>query len=125
MGDHPGDHRPAVPTALEDLIAGLGELERVFGEPARAVVPRVQAKLTEAMAARDRGDPVETLRAIGAAMEALARLADRLDPQDAMLMRAIGERFQTALLRGDMPQAKQGLDVMFERSGARQRKPRE
>ncbi|MGH7787180.1 MAG: hypothetical protein ACRERC_09970 [Candidatus Binatia bacterium] len=125
MGERPGDHRPAVPAALEDLIAGLGELVHVFGEPARAVVPLVQAKLTEAMAARDRGDPVATMRAIGAAMEGLARLADRLDPPDAMRMRAIGEHFQTALLRGDLPQAKQGMDVMFERSGARQRKPPE
>ena len=70
------------------------------------------------MAARDRGDPVATLRAIGAAMEQLAQLADRLDPQDAMLMRAVAERFRAALLRGDVPEAKQDLDVMFERSGA-------
>jgi len=115
-------HRPAVPVALEDLIAGLGDLERVFGPAARPVIPAVQARLTEAMAARDRGDPVATMQAVGQAMEQLAQLADRLDPQDAMRMRAVAEHFQAALLRGDTPAAKQGLDVMFERSGARVRK---
>jgi len=109
--------------ALEDLIAGLGELERLFGDAARAVVPAVQARLTEALAARDRGDPVATLQAIAAAMQQLAQLADRLDPDDAMLMRAVAGRFQAALLRGEMPEAKRDLDVMFERSGARYRKP--
>ncbi len=116
-------HRPATPAALEDLIAGLGELEGLFGEAARAVIPAVQARLIEAMAARDRGDPVATLRAIGAAMEQLAQLADRLDPQDALLMRAVAERFHAALLRGDVPEANQDLDLMVERSGARYRKP--
>jgi hypothetical protein len=116
------DPRP-VSNALEDLIAGLGELEQVFGEPARAIIPAVQLRLTEAVAARDRGDPVATMRAIGAAMEQLAQLADRLDPHDAMQMRSVAERFQTALLRGDVPEAKQRLDVMFDRSGARYRTP--
>jgi hypothetical protein len=115
-------HRAAIPIALEDLIAGLGDLERVFGPAARTVIPTVQARLTEAMAARDRGDPVATMQAIGHAMEQLAQLADRLDPQDAMRMRAVAEQFQAALLRGDTPTAKQGLDVMFERSGAQYRK---
>jgi len=117
------EHRPSVPGGLEDLVAGLGELEQLFGDAARAVIPAVRSRLGEAMAARDRGDPVATMRAIGAAMEELARLADRLDPQDAMLMRAVAGRFQGALLRGDEPEAKQGLDTMFERSGARHRKP--
>lgn len=119
------DHRPDIPTTLEDLVRGLAELEQVFGEPARAVVPVVQARLREAVAARDRGDPVATMQAIGAAMEELARLADRLDPQDALLMRAVAQRFQGALLRGALPEAKEDLDVMFERSGARYRKSRD
>jgi hypothetical protein len=118
-----GTEHPSAPTALEGLIAGLGELEHLFGEPARALIPPIQARLLEAAAARDRGDAVATMRAIGAAMEQLAQLADRLDPHDAMQMRAVAERFQTALLRGDVPEAKQGLDVMFERSGARYRTP--
>ena len=119
------EHRPSVPVVLEDLIAGLDELERLFGDAARSVVPAVQARLREAMAARDRGDPAATMQAIGAAMEQLAQLADRLDPQDAMLMRAVAERFSGAVLSGDTPQAKQDLDLMFERSGSRYRKPNE
>lgn len=117
------DEHRAIPNALEQLIAGLGELEQVFGEPARALVPALQARLAEAMAARDRGDMAATMRAIGAAMEALARLADQLDPRDAMQMRAVAEQFQAALVRGDVPEAKQGLDTIFERSGARYRIP--
>lgn len=116
------DHRAAVPGALEDLIVGLDGLEQVFGAAAQAVVPVVQARLREAVAGRDRGDPLATMQAIGAAMEELARLADRLDPQDAMLMRAVAQRFQGALLRGALPEAKQDLEMMFEQSGARYRK---
>ena len=63
------------------------------------------------------------MQAIGVAMEQLAQLADRLDPHDAMLMRAVADRFRVALLGGDLPEAKQDLDLMFERSGARYRKP--
>jgi hypothetical protein len=120
MGDQ---HRPSVPVGLEELVAGLSELEALFGDAARAVVPAVQAQLRAAMAARDRGDPVATMQAIGVAMEQLAQLADRLDPHDAMLMRAVADRFRVALLGGDLPEAKQDLDLMFERSGARYRKP--
>lgn len=116
------EHAP-IPGALEGLIGGLDELERLFGESARALIPAIQARLIEAAAARDRGDAVATMRAIGAAMEQLAQLADRLDPHDAMQMRSVAERFQAALLRGDVPEAKQGIDVMFERSGSRYRTP--
>jgi hypothetical protein len=119
----PDDHRPDVPSAIEDLIAGLGEMERVFGAAAGAVIPVVQTRLQEAVAARDRGDPVATMRAIGAAMEELARLADTLDAQDAMAMRTVARRFQAALLRGDVPEAKSDAEVMFDRAGARYRKP--
>jgi hypothetical protein len=120
MGDQ---DRPGVPVGIEDLVAGLGELETLFGDAARAVVPTVQARLREAMAARDRGDPVATVQAIGAAMQQLADLADRLDPQDGMLMRTVADRFRVALLGDDLPEAKHDLDIMFERSGARYRKP--
>jgi hypothetical protein len=37
-------------------------------------------------------------------------------------MRAVSAQFRTALLRGNVPEAKHGLDVMFERSGAKERK---
>lgn len=116
------EHRPTVPTAIEQVIEGLAELENVLGESARGALPVVRAKLTEAMSARDRGDPVATMRAIGEAMERLAGLADRVDPQEAALMRTIAGNFQHALLRGDLSQAKQGLGVMFDRSGAREKK---
>jgi hypothetical protein len=116
------EHRPPVPIAIEQLVEALAELPNVLGGAAREAIPAVQAHLLEAMAARDRGDPAATLEAMGAAMERLAALADRLDPAEAALMRAVAANFRSALLRGDVPQAKQGMDVMFERSGAREKK---
>ena len=116
------EHRPAVPVALEQLIDGLSELEIVLGDAGRRALRIVQARLTEAMAARDRGDPVASLQAIGAAMERLAALADRLDPNEGAIMRTVAERFRSALLRGDVPEAKGDLDLMLEKSGARERK---
>src|SRR4029450_13004594 len=67
------EHRPSVPIVLEDLIAGLDELERLFGDAARSVVPAVQARLREAMAARDRGDPAAAMQAIPPGMGRLGR----------------------------------------------------
>jgi hypothetical protein len=109
-----------IPVALEEVIEGLSALPAVLGDSAAPVVTAVQARLTEAMAARDRGDPVEMMRAIGDAMEKLAGLADRLDPHEAAMMRAVSSQFRSALMRGNVPEAKQGLDVMFERSGSRE-----
>ena len=116
------EHRPAIPIALEEIVGGLSELAALFGDAAPTVLAAIQVHLTQAMAARDRGDPVATMQAIGAAMEKLASVADGLDPREAAVMRAVAEQFQGALLRGDMPEAKQDLEVMFERSGARVRK---
>jgi hypothetical protein len=116
------EHRPAIPLALEDVLRGLSELGVVLGEPGKAALPVIQTKLTEAMAARDRGDPVAVTEAIAAAMEQLVALAGRLDPGEAAMMKAVAERFRIALLRGNVPEAKQDMDVMFRRSGARERK---
>jgi hypothetical protein len=115
------DHQPPIPLALEQLVQGLGELEIVIGPNARPIVAGVRDGLIQAMAARDRGDPVEALRLIGTAMEQLATLADKLDPNEAMLMRTVSDRFRSALLRGNLPEAKQGMDVMFDRAGAKKR----
>jgi hypothetical protein len=52
-GHDQNDHRPGVPAGLEDLIAGLGEVEQLFGDTARAVFPPCGAA-QRAMAARDR-----------------------------------------------------------------------
>jgi len=120
----PNEHRPVVPLALEQVIAGLSELEVVLGIAVRGALTAVQMRLTEAMAARDRGDMVAAMQAVGQAMDQLAALAERLDPQEAMLMRMISDRFRSALLRGDQAEAKEDLEVMFERSGARERKNR-
>ena len=119
----PTDHQPSIPQVLEQVVVVLGELEVVFGTSARPALAAVRARLTDAMAARDRGDPVASLQAIGEAMHQLAALAQHLDPNEAMLMRAVAERFGAALLRGNEAEAKQDMDLMFQRSGARERKP--
>lgn len=115
-------HQPTIPEGIEHVVTALGELEVVFGAVARPLLAAVRERLTEAMAARDRGDPVASVRAIGAAMDRLAALAGRLDPQEAVLMRVVAERFRTALLRGNQAAAAQDLDVMFQQSGARRRR---
>jgi hypothetical protein len=118
-------HQPDMPVVLEQLVSGLRELEIVLGDVGRATLPAVRASLTAAMAARDRGDPVAALRAIGTAMTQLASLADRLDPQEAAMMRMVTDRFRSALLRGDLPEAKQDMDVMFTRSGSTEKKTKD
>jgi len=115
------EHKPDNPIAIEQLIAGLEELQVVLGEPARRAVPEVRVRLIEAMAARDRGDRVGALGLIGVAMAKLLELGDHLDPNEAALMHAVTDHFRTAVLRGDVPAAKQGMDVMLERSGSRER----
>ena len=115
------EHQPAVPLAIEQVVARLSELEVVLGESARGAMPRVRDHLLAAMAARDRGDPPAALQRIGQAMEYLAALADRLDPAEALLMRALAERFRNALAHGDQATAKDAAATMFDKSGARER----
>jgi len=117
----PDEHQAAIPIAIEQVVARLSELEIVLGSAGREVMPIVRARLTDAMAARDRGDPPAAIANIGEAMDHLAALADRLDPAEAMLMRALSQRLRSALLRGDDATAKQAAGTMFERSGARER----
>jgi hypothetical protein len=115
------EHGSAIPIALEQLIHGMSELESVLGDAGKKALPVIRSRLIEAMAARDRGDPVATMQAVGAAMQQLGGLADNLDPVEGQMMRAVANRFQQALMRGDMPEAKSDMEQMFERSGARSR----
>ncbi len=117
----PDQHQPAVPLAIEQVVARLSELELVLGESSRGALPRVRDHLLAAMAARDRGDPPAALQRIGQAMAELAALADRLDPAEALLMRALAERFGKALAHGDQATAKDAAAAMFDKSGARER----
>ncbi len=114
-------HAPQIPRAIEQLLHVLGELAVVLGEPGRRAVPIIRTRLIEAMAARDRGNRDATLNAIGAAMREIGALADGLDPLEGQMMRALANRFESALLRGDLGDAKRGADEMFTRSGARAR----
>ena len=97
--DH--SHAETVPVALESVIGGLKELEVVLGVQAAPAVAAVQMALIEAMAARDRGDIVDSIRRIGGAMDRLTALADSLDHEEATMMRMVAQGFRNALLRGD------------------------
>ncbi|MBI3783344.1 MAG: hypothetical protein HY270_08075 [Deltaproteobacteria bacterium] len=111
-------HAEAVPVALESVIGRLRELEVVLGPQAAPAVAAIRSALVEALAARDRGDIVDSIRRIGAAMDRLTALADGLDHDEATMMRAVAQGFRNALLRGDEAQAKQEAAAMFARSGA-------
>ncbi len=116
------DHQPVVPIALEQLVAGLAELELVLGDDGKRLVPLIRERLIEAMAARDRGDSAAMVASVGRAMKELAAVGDRLGSDEGQLMTMLAQRFEGALLRGDLSEAKRDMDVMFDRSGARYRR---
>lgn len=115
-------HEEEIPIAIESIVARLGDLEVVLGAHAGPTVGAVRALLIAAMAARDRGDTPNALVQIGHAMDRLAALADGLDPAEATLMRALTQNFRAALLHGDDARLRQSTAVMFEKSGALERK---
>jgi hypothetical protein len=107
---------------LESVTTQLDQLQAVLGSHVAPALTAVRAALISAMAARERGDKAGAVQQIGAAMDRLAALADQLDPDEATLMRAVAHGFRDALLRGDTAHAKQTAAVMFEKSGALERK---
>ena len=118
-------HEEQIPLAIDAVVTRLADLEIVIGAQAAPVIAAVRSTLIRAMAARDRGDLPAALRDIGGAMDRLTALADQLDPAEGMLMRTIAQSFRTALLRGDDSQAKQDAALMFQKSGAVERKKTE
>ncbi len=116
-------HEPDFPLGLDSFVNRLGELETVFGAKVAPTLAAVKERILYAMAARDRGDMPAAFRELQEGMEQLARLADELDSSEAQAMRAVAQMFRTALARGDAAEAKRNAAIMFERSGARERKP--
>jgi hypothetical protein len=106
------------PESLEALIAGLRDLAVVFGPQAAPALANVRSRLEAAVGARKAGDTRRAIAEITTAMQALARLADTLDPNEAAMMRAIASRFETALGRGDSAEAADSVDAMRKKSGA-------
>ena len=114
-------HVEQVPRELETVIAQLQQLEVVLGKQVAPAVKAIRAALFEAMAARDRGDVPAAVDHIGSAMDYLTALADKLDPAEAVLMRALAQSFRAALRRGDDVQAQQSTRFMLEKSGGAER----
>jgi len=111
-----------IPVALESVTTRLDELQSVLGLQVAPALGAIRTALLNAMAARDRGDRAASLQQIGIAMDQLAAMAEQLDPDEAALMRVVAHNFRTALLRGDAAHAKHNAAVMFEKSGAVERK---
>lgn len=111
-------HEFESPPALETLLTRLGEMEIVLGAAAAARLGAVRAELQRAVALRVDGDPPAAAAAIRRAMEELAALVAAVDPSESVLMRAVVERFSSALLRGEHHELERTADLMRERSGA-------
>lgn len=107
---------------IEAVVDRLGGLELALGPSVRPLLSFVRDRLIAAMAARDRGDLPAAISCIGTAMDELAAYAGRLDPCEAGTMRDASQALQRALLRGDASAAKESAAVMFNRSGAVERK---
>ena len=112
------------PPVLEMLLVRLDELTVVVGPAAAPRLEAVRSGLARALALRADGDVPGATRAIVAAMQELAGLADALDPAEAALMRAIATQFGTAAARGATGEMERTSEVMRERSGARRREPK-
>jgi hypothetical protein len=110
------------PESLEALLGGLGEIVTALGPSAAGGMAAVRARLEAAVAARHAGERDRCIAEITAAMQALAGLADALDPREAALMRAVASQFEGALRRGDAAEAAQSVDRMRDRSGARKKR---
>ena len=117
-------HDLEAPPALAALLGGLDEIAVVVGPAAAPRLAVVREALTRAVARRDAGDPVGAAQAIAVAMQALAAMADALDPGEAAAMRAVAAHFGAALARGETAEMARASALMRERSGARERDPK-
>ncbi len=115
-------HEHPYPEPLDVLLTRLPELEIVLGPQSKPGLHAVRKWLQEAVAARADGDAAKATSKIGTAMDTLSQLADRLDPQEAALMRMLSAQFRQALDMGDMSETQRVSDVMRKRSGATTKK---
>jgi len=99
------------------FIAGLTELEVTVGPKAGPVVAELRELMLKAAAARQSGQEQTALAAIAQAMGRITTLAELLDPTEALMMRAIAQRFTQALGQGDKATAKETVNVMRHRAG--------
>ena len=112
-------HEFEAPPVLEMLLTRLDEIAIVVGPAAAPRLGAVRDGLTRALALRSAGDPPGAMRAIAAAMQTLAEIADALDPAEAAAMRAVAAHFTAALARGETAEMERTSEIMRERSGAR------
>jgi hypothetical protein len=119
MSDESNVFRQRVPEALDTIIGHIGELRVVFGDAGAATMTAVEDDLRQALAARDGNDHPRAIGLIARAMERLSKLVATLDPEAAVAMGKLIERFRSAMLAGREGDARHTADVMREMSGAR------
>jgi len=119
MRDGSSVFRQRVPESLDTIIRHLGELRVVFGDAGAATMAAVEDDLRHALTARDGNDHPKAVGLIARAMGRLSQLVHSLDPEAAMAMRMVIERFRSALTAGREGDARQAADIMREMSGAR------
>ena len=112
-------HLFRVPEPLEKLLGEIGEIERLASPAVKGEAERIRTLLEEAMAAQARGDLAAAVSGIARTMEALAALAARVDPTEALDMKAVTQQFARALVRGDVGEATGAADQMRARAGAK------
>lgn len=112
-------HLYRVPEPLEKLFEQLGEIERAAGPAAADDAARVRELIQNALAAEARGEVAGAIQGITGAMQAIARLAARVDPAEGGEMSRVAEQFGRALLRGDEGEARASAERMRDRAGAR------
>ena len=110
-------HLIAFPEALEAFVTRMGELTAALGPTKVEGVRALEARVQEALAAREQGDVPRAVGAIVAAMELLADLAGGDPTLDGPRLRAMAAQFRGAMGRGAVAEAKGAADVMREQSG--------
>jgi hypothetical protein len=116
--ERPHTHLVEFPEALEVFFSRMDEMKVVLGPRAAPEVDRLGSLVQQALAARERGDAAAAVARIGEAMRGLAALATHALPAEAPALRGMVERFQQAMHRGAVGEAREAADVMRARSGS-------
>jgi hypothetical protein len=116
MAEH--SHLIDFPEALEAFFSRVGELRHALGPKGAERIGAIEAVIAEGLAARDRGDRATALARIVEAMRQLADAAADSGTPEAMMIRAMADRFRAAVSHADVSSAKDAAEVMRVQSGS-------
>src|SRR5262249_29783668 len=95
MAEH--SHLIDFPEALDAFFSRIGELRHALGPKGAERIGAIEAVIAEGLAARDRGDRTTALARIVEAMRQLADAAADSGTPEAMMLRAMADRFRQAV----------------------------